>query len=274
VAATERYTDNTEVTRLVTRDTPWPDGTPCWVDLSTADIPKAISFYSSQFGWDIQQGGPEVGGYSMARLDGRNVAGIGPNMTQPDAPSAWALYIASSDADATAGKIVSAGGKVLMGPMDVMDVGRMLVATDTTGATFGVWQARKHTGAEVANVPGAFTWSEHMSHDFEGAKAFYAAVFGYEFGDMSSEGFSYATLLIGGQQVVGGIGAFPGQDPDHHPFWSVYFGTTDTDKAVEVVTSHGGAVVMQPTDSPYGRMAIVTDNQGAVFSLISTPADE
>jgi uncharacterized protein len=260
---------------LVTRDTPWPDGTPCWVDLSTADIPTAVSFYSSQFGWDVQQGGPEVGGYSMAQLGGRNVAGIGPDMTQSGAPSAWATYIASSDADATAAKIANAGGKVLMGPMDVMDVGRMIVAVDTTGATFGVWEARNHTGAQVVNVPGAVTWSEHMSRDFEGAKAFYAAVFGYEYGDVSSESFSYATLLIGGQQVVGGLGAFPADsDAGHQAFWSVYFGTTDTDKAVELVTSHGGRLLRPATDSPYGRMAVVADNQGAVFSLISTPADE
>ena len=116
--------------------------------------------------------------------------------------------------DATAAKIKSAGGQLVMEPMDVMDAGRMLVAADITGATFGVWQGRNHTGAQVANVPGAFTWSEHMSRDFEGAKAFYAAVFGYEYGDMSSDGFSYATLLINGQQVVGGIGAYPGGSED------------------------------------------------------------
>jgi uncharacterized protein len=259
---------------LVTRDTPWPDGTPCWVDLGTQDIQKAISFYSSQFGWGIQPGGPEAGGYSMAKLDGRNVAGVGPLMGPPGTPSAWSTYFASSDADAAAARIKSAGGQLIMEPMDVMDAGRMLVATDTTGATFGVWQARNHTGAEVVNVPGAFTWSEHMSRDFEGAKAFYAAVFGYEYGDMSAEGFSYATLLINGQQVVGGIGAYPEGSEGHAAFWGVYFGTADTDKAVELATSHGGSVVRPATDSPYGRMAIVADNQGAVFSLISTPAEE
>jgi uncharacterized protein len=265
---------------VVIRDTPWPDGTPCWVDLGTNDIARAISFYSGQFGWDIQQGGPESGGYSMAQLDGRNVAAIGPLMGPPGTSSAWATYFASSDVDATAARIKSAGGQLLMEPMDVMDAGRMLVAADTTGATFGVWQAGKHSGIQVANAAGAFTWSEHMSVDFEGAKAFYAAVFGYEYGDMSSDSFSYATLLINGQQVVGGIGAFPGggetglqEDGGHQAFWGVYFGTSDTDKAVATATSHGGQVVRPPTDSPYGRMAIVADNQGAVFSLISTPAD-
>jgi predicted enzyme related to lactoylglutathione lyase len=259
---------------MVTRDTPWPDGTPCWVDLGTGDIGQAISFYSSQFGWDIEQGGPDVGGYSLAKLDGRNVAGIGPNMSDQNAPSAWSTYFAAADADAVAARITSAGGHLVMGPMDVMDLGRMLVATDVTGAFFGVWQAVNHSGVQVANVPGSFTWSEHMSRDFEGSKAFYAAVFGYEYGDMSGDGFSYATLLINGQQVVGGIGAYPeGEEAAHPAFWGVYFGTTDTDKAVEHATSHGGRVIRPATDSPYGRMAVVADNQGAVFSLISTPAD-
>ena len=113
-----------------------------------------------------------------------------------------------------------------------------------------------------------------MSRDFEGAKAFYAAVFGYEYGDMSTEGFSYATLLINGQQVVGGIGAYPEETAGHDAFWGVYFGTADTDKSVDLATAHGGSVVRPASDSPYGRMAVVADDQGAVFSLISTPADE
>jgi hypothetical protein len=260
---------------MVTRATPWPDGTPCWVDLGTGDIPRAISFYTSLLGWDAVPGGPEVGGYAVATLGGQNVAGIGPNMSQPDAPSAWSTCIAAADADAAATRITSAGGQVVMGPMDVMDLGRMLVAADVTGAYFTVWQAGKHTGAELVNVPGAFTWSEHMTADFEGAKAFYAAVFGYEYGDMSTDAFSYATLLINGQQVVGGIGGYPA-DAAQSPaaFWGVYFGTGDTDKSVERVISLGGQVVRPASDSPYGRMAVVADDQGAVFSLISTPADE
>jgi hypothetical protein len=261
---------------LVTRDTPWPDGTPCWVDLGTTDIPQSNSFYARLFGWSLEQGAPEVGGYSMAQLEGRNVAAIGPIMGPPGTPSTWSTYFAVGDADAAAARVTGAGGQLIAGPMDVMDVGRLVVAADVTGAVFGLWQARSHTGTQLANVPGAFTWSEHMSSDFEGAKAFYAAVFGYEYGDMSSSGFSYATLLINGQQVVGGIGAPPednngGAQPAS---WSVYFGTADTDKSVELVTRNGGQVIRPASDSPYGRMAVVADQHGAVFSLISTPADE
>jgi uncharacterized protein len=260
---------------LVTRDTPWPDGTPCWIDLGTSDIEHSSGFYASVFGWNIQQGPPEAGGYSMARLDGRNVAGIGPIMGPPGTPSTWSTYFAVTDADAAATRITGAGGQLISGPMDVMDVGRLVVAADVTGAVFGLWQARSHTGVQIANVPGTFTWSEHMSRDFEGAKAFYAAVFGYEYGDMSSNGFSYATLLINGQQVVGGIGAMSEDAGAAHPaHWTVYFGTADTDKSVDLVTGNGGRLVRPATDSPYGRMAVVSDQYGAVFSLISTPADE
>ena len=83
-----------------------------------------------------------------------------------------------------------------------------------------------------------------------------------------------AVLTTPERMTFGGIGAFPGGSENaHQAFWGVYFGTTDTDKAVELATSHGGQVVRPATDSPYGRMAIVADNQGAVFSLISTPED-
>jgi uncharacterized protein len=259
---------------VVTRDSPWPAGTPCWVDLGVTDIPKAIAFYTAQFGWDVEQGGPETGGYSIANLDGRSVAGIGPKQGPPETLAAWTTYLATEDADATAAKIKGAGGQVMMDPMDITDVGRMAIAVDTTGAVFGIWQARAFGGVQLANVPGALSWNEHMSRDFEGAKAFYAAVFGYEFGDMSSDGFSYATLLLGGHEV-GGVGQYPeGAPADMPAAWTTYFATASTDAAVVQATKSGGSVIRPAEDSPYGRIATVTDDQGAVFSVISLPPGE
>jgi predicted enzyme related to lactoylglutathione lyase len=54
----------------------------------------------------------------------------------------------------------------------------------------------------------------------------------------------------------------------------VYFGASDTDESVDTAVGNGGRVIRPATDSPYGRMAVVADPEGAVFSLISTPADE
>ena len=106
------------------------------------DIAKARELYSDVFAWTIEPGGPETGGYSVAELNGRGVAGVGPKMGPPEAPTMWTTYLATSDADATARKIKDAGGQVIVEPADVMDVGRMAVAVDPAGAVFGLWQAR------------------------------------------------------------------------------------------------------------------------------------
>jgi len=50
---------------MVARDTAWPSGTPCWVDLGVDDIARASEFYAGLFGWEIQAGPHEGGGYVM-----------------------------------------------------------------------------------------------------------------------------------------------------------------------------------------------------------------
>jgi uncharacterized protein len=256
---------------MVTRDSAWPSGTPCWVDLGVDDIARASTFYSRLFGWDIQAGPPEVGGYAMCLKAGHTVAGIGPKQGPPGTPPTWTVYLASEDADQTAGKITAAGGQVLVAPMDVMDVGRMVVAADPAGAVFGIWQARGHTGMGLANEPGSVCWNENFSRDMDGSQAFYHTVFGYEYGDMSTPDFRYATLKLDGGEV-GGIGEmgseFPAKAPAH---WSTYFAVEDTDAAVATITAAGGSVLRAPWDTPYGRMAAVSDDQGAAFSLMSMP---
>jgi predicted enzyme related to lactoylglutathione lyase len=257
---------------MVTRDTAWPAGTPCWVDIGVPDIQKAGAFYSGLFGWDVQDTGPEGGGYSMCTFGGRPVAGIG-GQAAPDSGVYWTTYIASDDADVTAAKIKAASGEVMMEPFDVLDVGRMFIAADPGGAPFGVWQARAHTGSQLANEAGAPIWNENMSRHYEANQAFYAAVFGYEFGAIGAEGMRYATLDLDGR-TVGGIGEIGADQPAEVPAsWRTYFGVTDTDAAVAKVTELGGSVIAPAWDSPYGRMAMVSDDQGAEFALMSVQAE-
>jgi predicted enzyme related to lactoylglutathione lyase len=258
---------------MVTRDTAWASGTPCWVDLGVPDIPKASAFYAALFGWEVQPGPPEAGGYTVCLAGGRQVAGIGPYMGPPGARPVWTTYLATGDANDTARKITAADGKLVMQPMDVMDLGRMAIAADPGGAAFGLWEARQHTGFQRANEPGSVSWNENLSRDYDRNKAFYQAVFGYEFGDIGA-GLRYSTLKIGGTEVggIGEIGASSaGEVPAH---WSVYFTVEDTDAAVARAGSLGGTTQRPAWDSPYGRMAVVADDQGASFTLISAdPAD-
>ena len=115
----------------------------------------------------------------MFTLDGKNVAAGSPPQ-QEGIPSHWTTYLASDDVDDTAAKVRDAGGTVLLDPFDVFDAGRMTIAQDPTGATFGVWQAKEHIGAQLANEPGTMNWNECQTRDPEAAGAFYEAVFGVE----------------------------------------------------------------------------------------------
>jgi predicted enzyme related to lactoylglutathione lyase len=114
-------------------------------------------------------------------------------------------------------------------------------------------------------------WNEQMSRDFEGSKAFYAAVFGYEYSDRSRSDFRYATFKVDGGDV-GGIGDLHADVPAGTPAsWRMYFGAVDTDATVIRVQANGGSVIRDPIDHPYGRMSTVADDQGAVFSLLGVP---
>ncbi|MGH3520663.1 MAG: VOC family protein [Haloechinothrix sp.] len=252
------------------RDTPWPDGTPCWVDLMVPDAAKAQAFYGELLGWEFADAGDADNPYLLATLDGRQVAGLGQNGTNPDLPPVWTSYIAVSDIDAVAGTIERAGGKVILPPMAIPPAGTMAVFADPTGAVFGCWQAGEHHGVEVANVPGAWTWGEVMTRDYDTAKAFYTEVFGYQLEDMSDHQVSYSTLAVNGE-VVGGLGGLaPGMPAGVPSHWRVYFAVSDTDAALQRITELGGSVQGAPFDSPYGRLAPVTDDQGVPFLVIST----
>jgi predicted enzyme related to lactoylglutathione lyase len=242
-------------------------GVPSWVDLGTPDPAAAGRFYAALFGWSIQTGPPESGGYAIAELEGRPVAGIGPQ--QNPGPPVWSTYINVDDADKVAELVASNGGQVFMAPSEVMDVGRMGIFADPAGAVFGVWQPRAHKGAGLVNQPNTLCWNELVTTDVDGAKPFYASVFGWG-SDTHGEGAAAYTEWKMGGRTVGGMMAKPEQIPaEVPPHWMTYFAVTDTDAAVVKVTELGGAVMMPPMDIEPGRFAVVADPAGAVFSVIT-----
>ena len=251
---------------MSTRTARWPAGMPCWADLSAPDVVAAGEFYRRVLGWSIEHQGEEYGHYAIASVDGRAAAGIGP--TQDGAPNAWTVYLASDDADATAAAITEHGGTVIAAPFDVGPLGRMLIAADPTGAAFGVWQAGEHIGANVVNEPGALSWDDLRTTDPPAAWAFYAGVFGYDVRPLAEAGPAYSLFHLAGDETpAGGIGAMFGVPEGTPPHWLAYFGVADADTAVAAVEAGGGSVLAPAFDTPYGRMAGVTDPDGAVFWL-------
>jgi predicted enzyme related to lactoylglutathione lyase len=235
----------------------------------STNVAAANAFYASLFGWAVEVGPAETGNYGLAKKDGKNVAGTMGAGELPH-PAVWTTYLATDDAAATCEAITAAGGTVVSPPMDVMDLGVMAVATDPTGATFGIWQARAHTGFQLANEPGAVIWNEQLSRDLDAAKAFYSAVFGYTYGKMGDDD-SYAMIEVDGN-TVGGIGAMPAEIPAGvPPHWRAYFSVENADAAAEQVASLGGKVLSQPQDMPYGRHADIADPNGAMLAILQNP---
>jgi len=250
---------------MPTRDTPWPDGTPCWIDYGAADIEATKSFYSGLLGWEYTGGEPEFGGYLTATRNGQQAAGLGPQQ-DPNDPPRWTTYFAVSDAAATAAKIREAGGTVLVEPMEVGPMGTMVIALDPQGNPFGLWQSGMHTGARIYNEPGAYTWNEAGVDDPAAAKDFYGTVFGYTFEEMPGAPGSYSTFARGGNPL-GGLG---GVQPGMPKGWLTCFAVASTDEAVATVGSSGGRVIMPPMDTPFGRFAVVEDPWGAPFEVMQT----
>lgn len=250
--------------------TSYAPGTPCWVDLATPDLDAAEKFYGSLLGWEIPElpNSAEMGGYRRAKKDGKDVAGAMPLM-QEGQPPAWSTYIAVADADATTAAVKDAGGSVISEPMDVMDLGRMAIFADPEGAVFGIWQPGTFAGAELVNEPGAFSWNELNTGNAVAAKEFYGRVFGWEFEDRETENAdSYVIGMVDGDRVAGMLemsGRVPSEAPPH---WNTYFTVEDTEAAIAQVEGGGGAKVMGPMDVEVGRIAVVHDPWGAIFSVI------
>jgi len=241
------------------------DGVPCWVDLGT-DVEKAKAFYSALLGWECPEGTEETAFYSNATLKGRPVAGIGPQ--QEGMPSFWTTYVNVADAEETTGKVIAAGGQVILAPMEVMEFGNMAIFADPAGAVFGVWEPGTHKGAEIVNEPGAWSWSELVTTDVEGAKTFYGEVFGW--GSQTSTGgpMEYTEWKIGERSISGMMqkpDMMPAEVPPH---WGVYFAVADIDAAMARVGELGGTVMGGPFPSPAGRLVPAMDSHGASFNLI------
>ncbi|AEE47651.1 VOC family protein [Cellulomonas fimi] len=260
---------------MTTHPDPWPTGTPAWADITVPDLDRAVDFYGALLGWTFERGGPEVGGYTQALVDGRRVVGLGePTGEDPAPPSAWCVYLATEDLAATTQAVTDAGGEVLLPAMEILHFGDMAIFVDPTGAVFGGWQHGEHTGWDVTDEPGAVVWTEVMSHDHAASLEFYRRVFGFTADDMSGPGFTYSSVRLDGQLVCG-IGAYSDKvDPATPAAWTLYFGTADTDAAAQRVTELGGTVMSEPADTPYGRMAIVAGPFGEVFALINAGDDE
>jgi len=257
----------------MTAKTEYAHGDFSWVELATTDTAEAKHFYGTLFGWqpiDMPAGPGMI--YTMCKLKNQYVAALyamDNERRSQRVPSHWLPYITVRNVDEISKKASQGGGKVLNGPLDVLDAGRTAAVQDPTGAHFAVWQAKNHIGAGIINEPGAMCWNELTTPAPELAGRFYRTTFDWTGETMDMGAAGTYTIFKAGSTQVGGMFAPPTPLKDVPPHWLTYFAVGDCDGTATQVEELGGKVVRAPDDIPnIGRFAICKDGQGAGFAII------
>jgi predicted enzyme related to lactoylglutathione lyase len=259
-------------------------GVPCWIDTLQPDPDGAMAFYAQLFGWEFagpgDMPGDPAGRYFVARLRGRDVAGVGsPPPGTPPPARAWNTYVHVASADEAARAARSAGGAVLAQPFDAPPAGRVAVLADPAGAVLCAWEPGVRKGAQLVNEPGAWAMSHLTSPDPERAAAFYGAVFGWTT-ETFGEGPGAVTLFrlpgyVGGEprQPVSRevVATMSGGDRDAPSHWGINLWDHDVDATTAKAIELGGSAIAPPFDTPMSRMAVLADPYGVAFSISNVP---
>ncbi len=246
---------------------------PAWVDLASSDAAGSREFYGRLFGWDVEvNSDPQYGGYALARIDGKDVTGIGPTQS-PDQPTAWSFYIGTNDVDALAGQVPAAGGTVIAPPFDVGDQGRMAVFQDPAGAFISAWQSTAMGGFQTQGA-NTYGWAELNARGLERALPFYQQLFGWttKTSPMGEDQPPYTEFQVDGQSIAGAMEMNPMVPAEVPSYWMVYFTVDDVDASYARAIEAGAHEMLPPDDFPGGRFAILSDPQGATFGLLTQRA--
>lgn len=252
---------------MTTITTPRPHGALTWMDLTTPDLEGAKRFYQQVFGWEYFDIGEQFGHYHYALANGRPAAGIGQSPPYMPETSVWTIYLASAAGDVE--RVKALGGQVVVETMTVGDAGKMTVCVDPTGAMFGLWQPIDFIGAAVEDEHGSLAWSEVNTRDAAATCEFYGKLFGLTAHKTDDQAYYF---MKRGEQSLFGVMPMDEQWGDLPPHWMGYFAVDNTDAAVERVQAAGGSLAMPAFDTPYGRIAVITDPYDATISLVQLPA--
>jgi predicted enzyme related to lactoylglutathione lyase len=241
-------------------------GEPCWIQLTTDDVDTAVSFYGDLFGWSAGAPSEEHQGYRMFFRDEQPIAGLVPT---PDGVSpTWSVFLATHDLSGVVGRATAAGGRVLVEPWPIDDLGSFAELADPAGAAIGAWQAGTFPGFSTRDEDNAPAWFETLTTRYDEVVAFYRDVFGWETHVVSdTPEFRYTTLGLN-ENARAGVMDASGFLEDEPARWQFYIQIHDTDELVAQAASIGAEIVVAAEDTPYGRIATLMDPGGVRFCVM------
>lgn len=244
-----------------------------WFELMTTDTAAAPAFYAAVANLKTQAYGEHA--YTMWVGEAGPVGGM---MTLPEqakamgAPPHWLGYVKVQNVADIATRVTDLGGKVYVGPSDMGENGSFAILADPQGATFGVHAGGAPDTVDRTGKLGEFGWSELGMSDPDAAWAFYSQLFGWvKTGSMEmGPGMTYQMFGKPGGPDIGGMMKSPPGAPG--AFWQHYCYVADCEASFATAIARGGNVLYPPMDIPGGgKAALISDPQGAVFGLVSSP---
>jgi hypothetical protein len=109
-----------------------------WCELMTPDVQGAKSFYSQLFPWEMKDGPVQGIDYTVISVGGHEIGGLMACPEGQSMPPSWGTYVTVADVDVTVQKAEALGGKRLVGPQDIPEVGRFALIQDPQGAVLSV----------------------------------------------------------------------------------------------------------------------------------------
>jgi predicted enzyme related to lactoylglutathione lyase len=123
---------------------------------------------------------------------------------------------------------------------------------------------------------GAITWRDLTVEDAARARAFYAAVVGWESVEHPMGEYADWSMKVPATgEVVAGICHARGPNAGLPPQWLLYVQVDDLGASLASCRALGGAVLQGPRDmGPWGRLAVIRDPAGAALALMEAPPAE
>lgn len=240
-------------------------GAPCWVDTWQPDPVAAKEFYGALFGWSFDEAIPMSGfdsEYYPARLDGRLVGGVG--QSPPQSPAGWLTHIRVGNVGNALAQVEQGGGRGL-GTFSAL--AQAALVADSSGVLFCLRQAGENDGVELADQPNCWAMSSLHTPDLGKARDFYRTMFAWEL--KSSPDAAFSLWLLQDRMVAVATST---EGVDVPPNWSVNFAVDSADTTADRAVALGGGILMEPSNTPGFRSAVISDPWGGVVAVSAVAA--
>jgi predicted enzyme related to lactoylglutathione lyase len=249
-------------------DAAFMPGKMTWFELFTADPAKAGRFYGQLLGWEISEtnAGPVK---ASAIKNGGDEIGLIIDAAKAPMPKGWMAYISVAEVDDAALDAKGNGGKIVIRPMDVKEVGvRFAILADPDGSTIGI--AHRESGDPPdRQSPGDWRWAQLMASDPDDCYSFYSAVAGYTRHEQTIGGVNYIRLI--GDELPRAV--ITKVEKGFAPGWIPWVVVADVDATVAKAKKLGGKVRKAAWNAgDLGRIALLQDPTGGVFGVVAPPA--